>query len=249
MGEHEDDQVAGETSAGERDPIAAETEGTADGEQGASSAEGGSVSAASTADGDDGTAEDRGDVSAGEDSGEDVAAAGDGAGSDDEDDDGPDEEEQAAEEERRREEFAREHDPADHDIAAGEEFRQPGDWTADEDGPQQLETERSMVAAGASGSTSESGDGGEGGHGGDEADGEGLGAGDDGGEEIRDGGHGWGSAAPVEGGGTPPGHPVKAWHDTMTYVLPDEEGYGADPHECFVDGETAERAGFRHAHG
>lgn len=154
------------------------------------------------------------------------------------------------EEERRREEFAREHDPADHDIAAGEEFRQPGDWTADDgDGPQHLTTDQSMVAAGASGSTTAATDEGAEDEGAaDVSQGEGDGDAADAGQ-IRDGGHGWGSAAPLEGGGTPPGHPVKAWHDTMTYVLPDEEGYGADPHECFVDGETAQRAGFRHAHG
>lgn len=37
----------------------------------------------------------------------------------------------------------------------------------------------------------------------------------------------------------------------MTYVLPDEEGYDAAPHECFVDADAdaAEGAGFRHAHG
>ena len=124
---------------------------------------------------------------------------------------------------QRAEEFAREHDPADHDIAAGEEFRQEGDWVAEDGEPQQLATD---VPAHQSG-----------------------GAGEASGEEIRDGGHGWGSAAPREDGSMPEGHPVKAWHDTMTYVLPDEDGYQADPHECFVDAETAERAGFRHAHG
>ncbi|WP_040162015.1 sunset domain-containing protein [Mobilicoccus massiliensis] len=36
--------------------------------------------------------------------------------------------------ERRAEEFAAEHDPADHDVRAGEEFRQRGDLIADEDG-------------------------------------------------------------------------------------------------------------------
>ncbi|KUG58392.1 hypothetical protein AVL62_10790 [Serinicoccus chungangensis] len=160
--------------------------------------------------------------------------------------------EEAEETRRRQEEFAREHDPADHDVDAGEEFRQPGDWTADEDGPQELETDRSMLAATGSATTGEGGADGSGATEGG-ADGSGSTEGDaDGGsseEEIRDGGHGWGSAAPRADGGAPEGHPVKAWHDTMTFVLPDEEGYDAEAHEYFVDGETAERAGFRHAHG
>lgn len=33
-----------------------------------------------------------------------------------------------------QQEFAKEHDPADHDVAAGEEFRQRGDWTAEDAG-------------------------------------------------------------------------------------------------------------------
>jgi hypothetical protein len=35
----------------------------------------------------------------------------------------------------------------------------------------------------------------------------------------------------------------------MTYVQPGEPGYDADPHVWFVDGEAAQRAGFRAAHG
>ncbi|WP_298752297.1 hypothetical protein [uncultured Serinicoccus sp.] len=170
----------------------------------------------------------------------------------DETDEGDPRQESEEEARRRQEEFAREHDPAEHDVDAGEEFRQPGDWTADEDGPQELETDRSMLAATGSATT---GEGGADGSGTTEsgADGSGAtegGAGDGSPEEdIRDGGHGWGSAVPRADGSAPEGHPVKAWHDTMTFVLPDEEGYDAEAHECFVDGETAERAGFRHAHG
>ncbi|MGO0577875.1 sunset domain-containing protein [Ornithinimicrobium panacihumi] len=136
-----------------------------------------------------------------------------------------DEQAEAEEEARQRaEEFAREHDPANHDIAAGADFRQPGDWTAEDgDGPQQLETVVPAHQSGSQDTASQSG-------------------------EVRDGGHGWGSAAPMDDGSVAEGHPVKAWHDTMTYVLPDEPGYEAAPHECFVDAETAERAGFRHAH-
>ena len=59
-----------------------------------------------------------------------------------------DEERQATDEERQKtaEEFAREHDPEQHDVAAGEEFRQEGDWTADEaGGPQVWDNEGNLV--------------------------------------------------------------------------------------------------------
>src|SRR5674476_508260 len=52
------------------------------------------------------------------------------------------------EEERRKsaEEFAREHDPAKHDISAGEESRQTGDWNADEaGGPQVWDADGNLV--------------------------------------------------------------------------------------------------------
>src|SRR5674476_716948 len=52
------------------------------------------------------------------------------------------------EEERRKsaEEFAREHDPANHDFSAGEESRQKGDWTADEaGGPQVWDADGNLV--------------------------------------------------------------------------------------------------------
>ena len=55
---------------------------------------------------------------------------------------------QAADEERQKtaEEFAREHDPEKHDVAAGEEFRQEGDWTADDaGGPQVWDSEGHLV--------------------------------------------------------------------------------------------------------
>ncbi|WP_151525607.1 sunset domain-containing protein [Serinicoccus kebangsaanensis] len=203
-----------ETTDGD-DPLAGD-DATAD--EGASSTDGSP----------DEGAEDDPDDDADEEPDDDDAA--DGA-SDDVTNEDPRTSESEEETRRRQEEFAAEHDPADHDVAAGEEFRQPGDWVADEDGePQHLETDHSMPAA----------------TGAEEGGGTGEGASDA--DEVRDGGHGWGSAAPLADGGTPEGHPVKAWHDTMTYVLPDEEGYDADPHECFVDAETAEQAGFRHAH-
>lgn len=175
-------------------------------------------------------------------------------------------EEQEAEERRQREEeFAREHDPAEHDIEAGEEFRQPGDWVADEDGEPQVqdadgtvhdagseEAHQAQAAAEAAGAGGEAGDDGQASA--DEA-------GDDAPrdawsglvessiEEVRDGGHGIGSAAPLADGRQPLGHPVKAWHDTCTFLEPGDEGYdGAEPHEWFVSAETAEYCGFRHAH-
>lgn len=50
------------------------------------------------------------------------------------------------------EEFAREHDPAQHDVSAGEEFRQSGDWTADEaGGPQVWDAEGNLVEGSATG--------------------------------------------------------------------------------------------------
>ena len=59
---------------------------------------------------------------------------------------------QAFDEERQKtaEEFAREHDPEKHDVAAGEEFRQGGDWTADDaGGPQVWDSEGHLVSRGS----------------------------------------------------------------------------------------------------
>jgi hypothetical protein len=73
------------------------------------------------------------------------------------------EDDAASSEDRQKsaEEFAREHDPAKHDVSAGEEFREPGDWTADEaGGPQVWDAEGNLVegsAAGQSGSESQTG--------------------------------------------------------------------------------------------
>lgn len=180
----------------------------------------------------------------------------DGVGSDQDrsDQDGSDQdrsEEEERERARREEEFAREHDPATHDVAAGEEFRQRGDWTADEHGGPQVQEPDGTVhdpEAGDQPGSSQTGgaEGSSEGTGWDDA----SGPGESGPDDVRDGGHGWGSAAPIEGGAMPLGHPVKAWHDTMTFVMPGEDGYeGSAAHEWFVDAEAAQRAGFRHAHG
>ena len=68
-------------------------------------------------------------------------------------------------------------------------------------------------------------------------------------EEIRDGGFGVGSAAPLEGGAQPLDHPVQGYHD-MTYRAPGDHGYdSAEPDVWFYDEGAAQRSGFRHADG
>ncbi|MEX1908146.1 hypothetical protein L6241_07535 [Janibacter sp. Y6] len=182
------------------------------------------------------------------------------SGDDDADDDAGDDPRVESDEERRaREEaFAAEHDPDDHDVAAGEEFRQAGDWTAEtgklteddvtsgedssedgsgteaqgsaqhddtpHDGTQHEDTQHGEQERGVDGRRVSSV------------------------EEIRDGGYGVGSAAPLDDGAVPLDHTVKAWEDTRTYLVPGEEGYdGANPHVWFLDDRSAERAGFDHA--
>ena len=68
--------------------------------------------------------------------------------------------------------------------------------------------------------------------------------------EIRDGGFGMGSAAPIDDGAQPLDHPVQAYRDTMTYRVPGDPGYdeaGADV--WFYDAGAAERSGFRRSEG
>lgn len=150
------------------------------------------------------------------------------ADGDDEDGEGGEDPRFESDEDRqaREDAFAAEHDPEQHDLSAGEEFRQAGDWTA-EDGKL---TADDVV----------SGDG-EGG-----VDGRRLSSVD----EIRDGGYGVGSAAPIDDGAMPLDHSVKAWEDTKTYLVQGEHGYdGVDPDVWFLDDRSAERAGFDHAGG
>ena len=67
---------------------------------------------------------------------------------------GGEEDDRAAAEERQKSaaEFAHEHDPAQHDVSAGEEFRQSGDWTADDaGGPQVWDAEGNLVEGSAPG--------------------------------------------------------------------------------------------------
>ena len=158
----------------------------------------------------------------------DSAPSADSSDEDDEDGAGGEDPRFESDEDRqaREDAFAAEHDPEQHDLSAGEEFRQAGDWTA-EDGKL---TADDVV----------SGDG-EGG-----VDGRRLSSVD----EIRDGGYGVGSAAPIEDGAMPLDHSVKAWEDTKTYLVQGEHGYdGVDPDVWFLDDRSAERAGFDHAGG
>ena len=168
---------------------------------------------------------------------------------------------QAADEDRQKtaEEFAREHDPENHDVTAGEEFRQEGDWTADDaGGPQVWDSEGHLVEGSTPGepessrSESSPSESGQSASGQSEAQGDQSPEASDGGprtsslDEIRDGGYGVGSAAPIDDGAVPLGHPVKAWEDTKTFVAPDHEKYDeAEPHVWFADEHAAQRAGFR----
>lgn len=68
--------------------------------------------------------------------------------------------------------------------------------------------------------------------------------------ELRDGGFGVGSAAPIEDGAQPLDHPVQAYRDTMTFRAPGDPGYdSAEPDVWFYDAGAAERSGFRPADG
>jgi hypothetical protein len=67
-------------------------------------------------------------------------------------------------------------------------------------------------------------------------------------DEIRDGGFGVGSAAPIADGAQPMDHPVKAWRSSMTFLDEDDAGYAeADPQVWFYDAGAAERSGFTRA--
>ena len=68
--------------------------------------------------------------------------------------------------------------------------------------------------------------------------------------EIRDGGFGMGSAAPLDDGAQPLDHPVQAYRDTMTYRLPEDDGYAdAVADVWFYDAGAAERSGFHRSEG
>ena len=64
--------------------------------------------------------------------------------------------------------------------------------------------------------------------------------------ELRDGGYGVGSAAPLEDGAQPLDHAVQGHRDTMTFRSPGDAGYdSAEPDVWFYDEAAAERNGFR----
>ncbi|MEO8829993.1 hypothetical protein [Lapillicoccus sp.] len=140
-------------------------------------------------------------------------------------------------------EFAREHDPANHDIAAGEQARQPGDWTADDaDSSRVWDAAGNPLPEGKAAADQNGVD-----QSGDDPTVTGGGRRTSSLDEIRDGGYGVGSAAPIADGAVPLGHPVKAWEDTKTFVEPRHPSYGqADPHVWFTDAGAAQRAGFEH---
>ncbi|MEO6790205.1 MAG: hypothetical protein ABI249_08085, partial [Ornithinibacter sp.] len=63
--------------------------------------------------------------------------------------------------------------------------------------------------------------------------------------ELRDGGFGVGSAAPMEDRAQPLDHPVQAYRDTMTFRAPGDPGYDStEPDVWFYDEGAAERSGF-----
>ena len=69
-------------------------------------------------------------------------------------------------------------------------------------------------------------------------------------DEVRDGGFGMGSAAPIGDGAQPLGHSVQAYRDTMTFRTEDMPGYDScEPDVWFYDVGAAERAGFSPAQG
>jgi len=169
-----------------------------------------------------------------------------------------DDEQSEAERQKSAEEFAAQHDPDKHDVDAGEEFRQPGDWVADEQGPQEWDEEGNLVSGGGPGAeAARQSDAAE--NGGSEtsqtsqtsdqsapAAGSGRRVSELG--EVRDGGYSVGSAATIDDGAMPLGHPVKGWEDTKSYRTPDQPGYDdAEPHLWFTDPDAAERAGFHRA--
>jgi len=154
------------------------------------------------------------------------------------------EEQGQSEEERQQaaEDFAQEHDPEQHDVSAGEEFRQRGDWTADDAGGAQVwDAEGNLVEGSGPGAAAGRSD--QSAPGGRDAETDRRTSALD---EIRDGGYGVGSAAPLDDGALPLGHPVKAWEDTKTFVTPEHDRYDdAEPHVWFTDADAAQRAGFR----
>ncbi|GAA6525830.1 hypothetical protein [Intrasporangium sp. DVR] len=67
-------------------------------------------------------------------------------------------------------------------------------------------------------------------------------------DEVRDGGFGIGSAAPLDDGAQPLGHAVKGYRDSSTFLAPGAAGYDdREPDVWFFNEEAARRAGFNPA--
>ncbi len=67
-------------------------------------------------------------------------------------------------------------------------------------------------------------------------------------DEVVDGGYGVGSAAPIEGGAQPLGHPIMGYHERRTFLVPEAPGYGeSEPDVWFYDEDAARRSGFHAA--
>ncbi|MDN5794902.1 MAG: hypothetical protein L0H79_04030 [Intrasporangium sp.] len=68
--------------------------------------------------------------------------------------------------------------------------------------------------------------------------------------EVRDGGYGVGSAAPIRDGAQPLGHGVKAVRGTGTYLVPGSPGYeDVEPDVWFYDERAAYHFGYRPTSG
>ena len=66
-------------------------------------------------------------------------------------------------------------------------------------------------------------------------------------DEVRDGGYGIGSAAPLGEGVQPLGHAVRAWEDTKSFRSGPEAGVEREPDVWFYDENAAYNAGFHPA--
>lgn len=66
-------------------------------------------------------------------------------------------------------------------------------------------------------------------------------------DEVRDGGYGIGSAAPIDDGAQPLGHALRAWEDTRSYRGGAEADWEREPDVWFMDETAAQNAGFHPA--
>ena len=66
-------------------------------------------------------------------------------------------------------------------------------------------------------------------------------------DEVRDGGYGIGSAAAINDGAQPLGHPIRAWQDTMSFRGGSEAEWERDADVWFMDETAAQNAGFHPA--